>query len=138
MRLAPHWLISLLVALLLSADSRADQLPPAPDLSGNWSGRWESGSNSHQGPLRATFRRINDTQYRVVFRGRFWVVVPFRYAVTLDVVGQQGDRVLLAGSSRLGPIFGTFEYSAEATESDFIATFRSRNDHGVFVLTRCR
>jgi hypothetical protein len=107
-----------------------------PDLSGDWPcGRWHSDSNDHQGPLRATFTRINDTRYRVVFRGRFALIVPFRYAVTLDVVGHSGDAVLLSGSSRL-PLFGTFHYSAEATRCEFRATFQSRNDHGTFELRR--
>ena len=44
--------------------------------------------------------------------------------------------VLLSGSSRLGPILGTFTYNAEASACEFVATFESRNDHGVFILTR--
>src|SRR5262249_25141682 len=122
----------LVFALLLSAPAA---LAGEPDLTGRWAGKWESDANGHNGPLRAKFRRINDTQYRVGFTGRFFRVVPFLYAVTLDVTGVQGDAVLLSGSSRL-PLFGTFEYSAVATDTDFDATFRSGNDSGKFILRR--
>ncbi len=115
----------------------AEPPPPAVDLSGNWSGFWESCTNSHRGPLHARFCRLDDTHYRVVFRGRFFGVVPFRYTATLTVVGQQGDRVLLSGSSYLGPLVGTFSYNAQATACDFVANYCSRDDHGRFVLRRC-
>jgi hypothetical protein len=120
-------------ALLLTATTG----PAAdPDLTGRWSGHWQSNKSNHRGPLRGSFKQIDETHYRVVFTGRFFKVIPFRYAQTLEVTGCQGDQVLLAGSSRLGPVFGTFEYSAVASRCQFVATFYSKRDHGVFVLSR--
>ena len=110
----------------------------AADLTGSWSGHWESCTTGHRGPLHATFCKIDDCHYRVRFHGRFFVVIPFRYAVTLTVTGQEGDKVLLAGDSRLGPLLGTFTYSAEATACEFVATYCSRGDHGRFVLSRMK
>jgi hypothetical protein len=63
-------------------------------------------------------------------------IIPFRYTVTLAVVGRDGDKVLLSGTQKLGPIFGEFEYSATATENAFTATFTSKKDCGRFELTR--
>src|SRR5262245_34410082 len=83
------------------------------DLSGKWTGRWESGTKNHCGPLRAKFCAIDDDHYKVTFSGRFWTVFPFRYSVTLDVVGREGDKVFLSGSQKL-LFFGTFCYEAEA------------------------
>jgi hypothetical protein len=46
------------------------------------------------------------------------------------------EAVLLEGSARLGAIMGTFHYQATATDTDFVAWYRSRNDHGKFTLQR--
>ena len=119
------------VFVLAGARLRAQE----PDLSGRWSGSWASQTSGHTGPLRGTFTRTDATHYRAVFRGRFFKVIPFRYAQTLSVTGYEDGAVRLSGSRRL-PGFGTFEYTATATATDFVATFRSRNDRGVFILSR--
>jgi hypothetical protein len=72
----------------------------------------------------------------VVFRGRFFKVVPFRYNTTLAITGYEGDRVFLSASKRLGPVLGSFSMDADATSSDFTARFTSRDDNGLFVLRR--
>jgi len=125
-------MLSTVLAMLVLAQP----CPCPPDLSGAWTtGKWESQSTSHNGPLSAHFEKLGPTQYRVTFRGKFFRFIPFRYGVTLDVVGQAGDRVLLAGSSRL-PLFGTFQYNASASTCDFVATFSSGSDSGTFTLRR--
>ena len=121
----------LAILVMTSATRAADP----PDLSGAWSGHWESQTSGHRGPLSATFHRANDTQYSVVFRGRFLKIIPFRYKTDLDITGYQDDTVLLAGSRKL-LFFGTFSYSAEATGTDFTANYEARNDRGVFVMKR--
>ena len=108
----------------------------ATDLSGCWRGSWTSCSTGHHGPLEATFTRCDETHYAVEFRGRFFRVIPFRYAVTLEVVEDRGDEVVLAGSSFLGRLFGTFCYRAEADDCAFHATYRSKKDTGTFDLRR--
>lgn len=109
--------------------------PCVPDLSGRWSGCWSDRNSGHQGPLKARFEACGSDRYRVVFTGRFFAVLPFRYAVTLDVVGREGDKVLLAGESRV-PLFGTFRYSAWADACNFEAEFCSRRYEGIFRLRR--
>lgn len=132
--------LSLLFVVLLSCTAGAnagESSCPAPDLSGKWpTGRSRSESSGHNGPLQASFCKIDETHYRVQFRGRFARIVPFRYTVTLEVIGNQGDKVLLSGSARL-PLFGMFSYSAEATAHEFISTYSSCDDQGVFELKRC-
>ncbi len=105
-------------------------------VAGSWIGHWEDHSRGHCGPLRARFEPCGDTRYRAVFTGRFRQIIPFRYAVTLKVVKKEGDKVYLAGESRL-PFFGTFTYQALATSSSFVATFDSCRYQGRFVLERC-
>ncbi|MBU6174538.1 MAG: hypothetical protein KGQ60_12085 [Planctomycetes bacterium] len=126
-----------LFLLLVFSQKPIQAMEPSLDLSGRWpSGFWRSDTSGHRGPLRANFRQQDNGNYRVIFYGRFWGVIPFRYGVTLEVTGHQGDRVLMSGSSRLGPILGTFTYQAEANATDFQATFNSRREYGVFNLKR--
>ena len=109
----------------------------ATDLSGHWSGQWISCTSGHKGPLQADFCKICETKYRVTFTGRFFVVFPFRYQVTLNVVSDDGEHVTLSGTSYLGRIYGTFRYNATATCTDFVSRYDSCKDDGKFVLHRC-
>ena len=120
------------VTMMLIAASTAS----AADLSGTWSGRWESFDTGHNGPLNATFSRVSDDQYQVQFRGRFLKIVPFRYRVTLNIVEENDDRVTLAGESYLGRLFGTFTYQATADDESFTADYSSCKDQGRFTLCR--
>lgn len=108
----------------------------AVDLSGSWSGCWQSTSTGHSGPLRATFTPCGEGRYAVEFAGRFFKILPFRYSVTLCVVEDRGDGVTLAGSSFLGRLFGTFTYRADASDCHFEARYTSKKDAGVFRLDR--
>lgn len=125
---------SLLVAAVVAAWSCG--VADATDLSGCWSGSWQSCSTGHSGVLRARFTRCDESRYDVEFSGRFFKILPFRYAVTLAVVADDGGTVTLAGSSFLGRLFGTFHYSATATDGRFTARYTSKQDEGRFDLTR--
>lgn len=125
--------LGLLCVTLASGDSGPRQ---APDLAGTWSGTWKSCSSGHHGPLHANLCRLNENCYRADFRGRFFKVFPFQYSVNLTVTGYDGDKVLLAGQSYLGRLFGTFHYHAEVTDEKFVATYCSCRDHGQFVMCR--
>lgn len=107
----------------------------AQDLTGPWCGSWNDCKSGHHGPLRGTFSKCDEQHYRVVFTGRFFKVIPFRFATTLDVTGQKDGKVLMSGQSRLG-LFGVFNYSAEATDANFTASYSSRRYEGQFLLKR--
>jgi hypothetical protein len=130
---------AVLVVLLAVAPAPADAPPAAapPDLSGEWAGHWESGKNGHRGPLRATFTRVGPDCYSVRFRGRFAVVIPFRYTTPIAVAGTGDGVAVLTASRNLGPLLGTFAMTATATSRTFNADFTAKNDHGKFVLRRC-
>jgi len=108
-----------------------------PSLVGRWpNGEWQNSSNSHHGPLHATFSQVNDSQYRVNFAGRFAKVIPFRYTVVLNVTGTSGDgTTYLSGTSHI-PIFGTFQYDAVATPTGIETSYQSRKFTGKFLLSR--
>lgn len=115
----------------------APEPAPAPDLSGSWTGSWSSYCNGHHGPMNASFCRIDANHYQVHFRGRFFKLVPFSYTAVLTVTGVDNGRVLLSGSHRLGPVFGTFSYNAWATDTQFVAGYCAEKDQGQFTMMRC-
>jgi hypothetical protein len=121
-----------LAALLLALPAACR----AVDLSGCWSGTWESCSTGHKGPLSAEFVACGANQYEVYFRGRFLKLVPFKYSMTM-VAEERDGVVYLSGSKYLGRMFGTFSFSAAATDTCFNANFSSCEDSGVFKLSRC-
>jgi hypothetical protein len=123
-------------ALAIALTALVTRPAAAVELTGHWSGYWKSCTTGHTGPLEATFCRINASQYRADFSGRFFKILPFRYSVTLDVIHEEGETVELAGSSYLGRLFGTFHYRAEATGCNFTADYASCKDSGQFVLCR--
>lgn len=123
------FLCALALVAVLPAAARA------VDLSGCWCGSWESCSTGHQGPLFAEFVPCGDSQYEVHFRGRFFKLVPFKYSVTMTAQEQDGV-VHLSGSQYLGRLFGTFSFTATASETCFSASYESCKDHGQFELSR--
>jgi hypothetical protein len=127
----------LAAAIVTLALSLAGSPAGAVELAGSWSGTWASTTTGHSGPLRATFTPCGGDRYAVEFSGRFFRILPFRYSVTLRVVEDRGDHVILAGSSWLGRLFGTFRYRADATERSFEACYTSQRDRGTFRLSRC-
>jgi hypothetical protein len=106
------------------------------DLSGCWSGSWESCSTGHQGPLCAEFVSCGGSQYDVHFRGRFFKIMPFQYSVTMTAEERDGV-VYLSGSQYLGRMVGTFSFNAAATDTSFNANYSSCKDNGQFRLSRC-
>jgi hypothetical protein len=108
----------------------------AVDLSGCWSGSWESCATGHKGPLWAEFVACGGNQYEVHFRGRFFKVMPFQYSVTMAAEERDGV-VYLSGSKYLGRMVGTFSFSAAATDTCFNANYSSCKDSGQFKLSRC-
>lgn len=108
----------------------------ATDLSGTWSGTWNSERGRHHGPMTATLCRLDEQSYAATFRGRFFRIMPFQYSTVLNV-DEDGDVVKLSGSSYLGRLFGTFSFEATATATNFDATYTSCKDWGRFCLERC-
>ena len=126
---------AILAAFLTMAGPSSSAL--AADLTGEWSGSWESCQTGHKGVLKATFCRQDAQHYQVHFRGTFFKLMPFRYTAILNVV-EEGDMVTLSGESYLGRLMGTFTYSATATSTNFTSRYDSCKDNGLFKLSRCQ
>src|SRR5690606_41563988 len=98
---------SLLIVLVTASWAGAAREAQAVDLSGCWEGRWMSHCTPHQGPLKATFVRQDDTHYRVHFKGRFFKLLPFKDSVMLEGVEETLQGATLQGSRSLGCLFRT-------------------------------
>jgi hypothetical protein len=123
--------VILAIILALAASATAS----AGELDGHWPcGSWTDDIRGHKGPLQANFCQIDDCHYRVAFSGKFAKVVPFRFATTLNVVGRDGDKVIMAGESRVMGM--RFSYNAVADEHNFNSQYSSRQWRGEFNLTR--
>ena len=108
----------------------------AGELDGRWRhGSWTDANTGHEDVLRGKFRQKSDGNYRVVFTGRFAKVIPFRFATTLNVVGHDGDKVIMVGESRVMG-FGKFSYTAAADGNQFNAQYSSKRWKGEFNLSR--
>jgi hypothetical protein len=125
----------LTVACLLAGWGSQVRAAESVELSGKWHGSWLSCTNGHHGKLNARFCKIDDTSYRVRFTGTFLGAAPFAFTVKLAATEQENGAVVLTGNPRL-PLFGTFHFSAVATDHDFTATYSARNDEGRFTLHR--
>lgn len=124
-------------ALALSLLVSLPAVGRAVDLSGCWSGTWQSCTTGHKGPLFAEFVPCGPAQYEVHFRGRFLKIMPFKYSVVMAAEERDGV-VYLSGSKYLGRMVGTFSFSAAATETCFNANYSScKGDTGKFQLSRC-
>jgi hypothetical protein len=132
----PHFKTALFALTLLICVGFQSSVS-ASDLTGHWSGDWKSCTSGHKGPLSAEFCKVDACHYEVRFKGRFFKVFPFRYKVTLQVIEETPEKVVLSGSQDLGRIFGTFTYSATVTDNCFVATYTSCKDDGIFRLERC-
>lgn len=103
---------------------------------GCWSGEWKSCDTGHRGPMKAKLVECGEGKYRADFKGRFFKIIPFRYSVTLDVVGKDDETITLGGSSDLGRVFGVFQYSATVTDASFHAEYESKRYTGTFSMSR--
>lgn len=125
-----------MASVLISCAITLPGVAAATDLSGCWSGSWQSCVTSHQGTLNAEFVRLDDCRYEVFFQGRFFKILPFRYSVVMMATEQDGV-VYLSGYKYLGRMFGAFSFSAAATDCEFNADYSSCKDHGRFTMSRC-
>jgi hypothetical protein len=133
-RCLPIMLVLAVVCSLFALCSPATAAEPV-DLSGKWHGSWVSCKSGHHGKLNARFCKIGDTCYQVRFSGTFFGAIPFVFSVKLGASSQEDGTVVLSGDPRL-PFFGTFHFSAIATDHEFNATYSTSKDEGRFTLSR--
>ena len=110
--------------------------PPDGSIAGRWEGEWRSLATGHHGPLSCVLRPLDSARWRACFRASYSGIFRACYATDLTVT-QAADRWTFDGGSDLGWIAGgVYTYEGHATPSEFVSSYRSRYDHGRFVLSR--
>jgi hypothetical protein len=138
------WVIVIVGGLILSGCStfnkewQAAVKGPAPKASieGTWQGEWRSEKNGHHGLLRCVVTKSSETAYRAHFRAKYFKVLRYTYAATLNGVETNGV-VRLKGESNLGKLAGgVYGYDGTATPTEFRSSYSSKYDHGFYEMKR--
>jgi hypothetical protein len=108
---------------------------PANSIEGPWEGRWTSQGGHGGDRLRAIVTRTAPDTYHARFRAQYWGILSGDEDVDLHVTSAAPVRA--NGEADLG--FwkgGVYRYDATITPGNFDATYKSKDDHGEFNLTR--
>ena len=109
---------------------------PANDIDGRWDGIWQSDANGHRGRLRCLMNKIDARKYEARFHAKYRRVLSFEYTVALDVQSAN-DVFKFKGEADLGRLAGgKYYYEGSASPTDFLSTYRSKYDHGFFLMKR--
>ena len=123
-----------LVAIFLFSSSQSFAQSPT----GVYRGEWRSDANAHHGPMRAVVQPTSDGNYQARFSGRFALVIPFTYKVTLqNSVDAYGNSYLTA-EKPLGRILGSYRMTAQADANGLNGNFQAAGDNGSIRMNRIR
>lgn len=136
MRSIMRWIVlSIFSWILIGTDASVSR---AESPVGRWKGKWSSQSTGHQGPMRATIRQNGQGGYDARFSGRFFVVIPFTYKVsmrpTLDAMGN----VHLVANKPLGPLLGSYRMDSMVMGNSLLGSFSAAKDTGTVSMRRVR
>jgi len=109
----------------------------AQEPNGRWRGGWRSDTSGHRGPMRATITPRKDGLYDARFTGRFALIIPFTYRVTMTPVAVSPCATTLVATKQM-PIFGTYRMTATVSGSSLEARYTAKKDVGVFRMRRSR
>jgi hypothetical protein len=115
------------------------------DLTGRWEGTWQSDENGHTGSLRCIITR-KDSDYLARYYATYtWCFLPLSFEMAIPTTAQPegpakapGGAWKLRGSAELScwVAGGLYEYEARVEGGEYVATYRSSFDRGVFRLQR--
>ena len=133
--------LCLIASLLLAAGcdkKRSDGVPAQaklPEITGKWSGRWESGKHKgHGGKLDCGVTKSGENEWGAVFTAEFGKIKDYKIALKGKPAG---DKVLFGGEVDLGKDDGgVFKWSGEATANEFAGKYEGGGDTGTFSMRR--
>lgn len=105
---------------------------------GVWRGEWHSGSTGHHGPMRANIQLRADGAYQARYVGRFALVVPFAYRVTMYPQLDAYGNTVLTAEKPLGPWMGTYRMNAQVFGNQMSGGFQAAGDNGTIRMQRIR
>lgn len=119
-------------------DWRRAVVPPASEnsIEGRWQGTWTSDVNGHHGSLLCLLTHEHDSLYQARFRATYGHLLHFSYTAQFEMqshaIGWEFN-----GEADLGKLAGgIYYYEGRATPTNLFSTYRSKYDHGSFVLER--
>ena len=114
----------------------ATQATSHAGVDGPWQGEWRSDKNNHHGELRCVLTQTSPTSFRAHYRAKFFKIFRYTYAATLN--GRETNGVVaLQGSADLGKLAGgVYTYEGMVTTNSFTSSYKSRHDHGKYVMSR--
>jgi hypothetical protein len=110
-------------------------------LAGAWEGTWHSDPSGHAGGLRCIITR-SDHGFRSRYHATFtfgFIPLSFEYEVPLSAL-QESDAWRFRGSAEIDYFIagGLYEYEGLVQGDEFIASYRSSFDSGIFRMKRLR
>jgi hypothetical protein len=109
-------------------------------LAGCWEGTWHSDPSGHAGGLRSIITQT-DSGFSARYDATFTFILPlsFEYEVPLTVL-QDRDAWRFRGSAVIDYCIagGLYEYEGLVSGDEFVASYRSSFDSGVFRMKRVR
>ncbi len=88
--------------------------------------------------MRAVVQPKSDGTYQARFTGRFALVIPFAYRVTLQPNQDAYGNTFLTAEKPLGPVMGSYRMTAHANENGFNGSFQAAGDNGSIQMQRVR
>jgi hypothetical protein len=107
-------------------------------LSGHWRGQWQSCTDNFKGTVNARITKCGDGRYRVVFTGRAFKVMPYRYTAILTAETDPVTGHVHFRTSRKLPLWGCYWVSGCATGGKLVANYRTDDHTGLFTMCRTR
>jgi hypothetical protein len=88
--------------------------------------------------MNAVVRPQSDGTYQAKFTGRFALVIPFAYRVTLQPTTDWNGNTMLTAEKPLGPLLGSYRMSAQTDTHGLNGSFQAVGDHGSIQMKRVR
>ncbi|MDC0268054.1 hypothetical protein OAK97_01975 [bacterium] len=105
-------------------------------LTGAWEGTWESDHNGHSGRLRCLVTHNPDGTFQTRYHARYAKVLSFTQDVTVKTEMTPEGHVF-KGQQDLGRLAGgVYSYDGGVTNGTYRAQYRSKYDHGSFLMHR--
>ena len=114
----------------------------AGGLEGAWDGTWLSDESGHTGSLRCIITRREDRGFDARYFATYgWFLFWFGFEYTIPTTAvADGNAWLLRGSAMLDSWIagGLYEYEARVEQGEYVASYRSSFDRGIFRMKRVR
>lgn len=117
-------------------DWKAMEQEPVPStgMEGRWEGTWRSDASGHDGALRCIITRKEDESLFARYHAKYGGFLTFEYDMPMTVQ-RDGETYRFTAEADLGWLAGgIYEYDGTVVGDDFTSTYKSKSDHGTFLM----